>query len=188
MGFLMWLVSVIAWYVVLSNFIDTDSAASGFVAMAYVFIPLIALPLAIGLVRASTKKPFAAWGITAVVVAAGLFLVQLATGLFPFQRDQPQSQVRQRSQAEQDSIWMLKAQEDIRKALKDGDSAKFEGVFVHRYQGAPLVCGKVNSKNSFGGFTGFQRFIYMGEAMPVVMEENMKAGEFPKSWNTFCAG
>jgi hypothetical protein len=41
-------------------------------------------------------------------------------------------------------------------ALKDFDSAKFEEVKDYR----GIICGKVNSKNSMGGYVGFKNFTY----------------------------
>ncbi|UOA08117.1 hypothetical protein [Methylobacter sp. S3L5C] len=44
--------------------------------------------------------------------------------------------------------------------LKDVDSAKFRDVFISRIEsGYPVVCGEVNSKNSYGAYSGFTRFI-----------------------------
>src|SRR5690606_21122700 len=91
-----------------------------------------------------------------------------------------------RTQAEQDQLWMMQVEDNVRAVLKDGDSAEFSGLFVYRYQGAPIVCGRVNAKNSFGGYGGYQRFIYAGESMPVVFEENMVDGDFPLAWAKFC--
>lgn len=52
----------------------------------------------------------------------------------------------------------------IASSLKDPDSAKFRNVFMiedkmigDAHYG--VLCGEVNSKNSFGGFTGFHRFV-----------------------------
>ena len=47
----------------------------------------------------------------------------------------------------------------IKERLKDPDSAKFRNTFIVRVQGQALLCGEVNSKNSFGGYTGFTRFM-----------------------------
>jgi len=47
------------------------------------------------------------------------------------------------------------AKEMILSILKDPDSAKFGNVFLGR-QGT--MCGTVNSKNGFGGYTGAQVF------------------------------
>lgn len=44
--------------------------------------------------------------------------------------------------------------------LKDGESAKFKNEFVSQIDGGNfMLCGLVNSKNSFGAYTGFKRFI-----------------------------
>lgn len=45
----------------------------------------------------------------------------------------------------------------IANLLKDPTSARFEGI--ERRPGA--VCGFVNSKNSFGGYTGRKPFVYL---------------------------
>lgn len=39
--------------------------------------------------------------------------------------------------------------------LKDADSAKFMDVFVKGI----TACGKVNAKNTFGGYDGYRRFL-----------------------------
>jgi hypothetical protein len=48
------------------------------------------------------------------------------------------------------------AQERVKDVLKDPESARFRSEFVGR-DGA--VCGFVNSKNSYGGYSGFERYI-----------------------------
>lgn len=57
-----------------------------------------------------------------------------------------------------------KGKEMVASSLKDPDSAKFQNVYMvedsaigDRHYG--VLCGEVNSRNSFGGFTGFRRFV-----------------------------
>ncbi len=61
--------------------------------------------------------------------------------------------------------------------LKDPDSAE-----VRNQNGN---CSEVNSKNGFGGYTGFKRYI----ASPTVVAiegENMTSSEFESVWNKVC--
>ena len=44
----------------------------------------------------------------------------------------------------------------VKKRVKDPASVQFGSVFVHK----GWVCGWYNAKNSFGGYTGSERFIY----------------------------
>jgi len=53
----------------------------------------------------------------------------------------------------------------IEKELKDPDSAKYQDIHVYEMmrQGDQVkiytVCGKINAKNGFGGYTGFHDFV-----------------------------
>lgn len=81
-------------------------------------------------------------------------------------------------------LYVMEMQDRVRAQLKDPDSAEFRAGHFSEKGGAKVVCGEVNSKNSFGGFTGFQRFIAAGNL--VFLEENMAAGEMDKSWSLLC--
>jgi len=72
----------------------------------------------------------------------------------------------------------------VRAALKDPDSAQFRGAFFSESGGVKVVCGEVNSKNSFGGMSGFQRFIAGGDL--VFLEEQMAEGEIERTWLVLC--
>ena len=66
-------------------------------------------------------------------------------------------------QPDPDAVIRAAAEDGVRNALKDPDSAKFRQVGVYRAQ--KLVCGQVNSKNSFGGYSGFQDFVIDGDTL-----------------------
>lgn len=61
--------------------------------------------------------------------------------------------------------------------LKDSDSAE-----IRNHKG---VCGEVNSKNSFGGYGGFKRFI-ASSAIVAIEGENMDSSEFQNAWDQVC--
>src|SRR5690606_4325640 len=65
----------------------------------------------------------------------------------------------------------------LKNFLKDSDSAE-----IRNHNGN---CGEVNSKNSFGGYTGFKRFI-ASPTIVAVEGENMNPEEFQKAWNQVC--
>ena len=45
--------------------------------------------------------------------------------------------------------------------LKDPNSAQFKDLAIYETEkGVIIVCGKVNAKNSMGGYTGFKTFTY----------------------------
>lgn len=68
----------------------------------------------------------------------------------------------------------VEGESNLKRGLKDGDSATFRDEFVSELEGgAQMLCGEVNSKNSFGGYTGFKRFI----ASPNPEAPNMVEGE-----------
>jgi hypothetical protein len=84
--------------------------------------------------------------------------------------------------------WIEKGREAIAQRLKDPDSAKFRGVyFMKRGEYPPLVCGEVNSKNSLGGYAGFQRFITATTPDLTFIESDMKKADFLTVWNKLCA-
>ena len=82
-----------------------------------------------------------------------------------------QSEQSKRIQIQTDSRIALK------NFLKDSNSAE-----IRNHNGN---CGEVNSKNSFGGYTGFKRFI-ASPTIVAVEGENMNPEEFQKAWNQVC--
>lgn len=73
------------------------------------------------------------------------------------------------------------AHERVKDALKDPDSARFRNEFVGK-DGA--VCGFVNSKNSYGGYGGFENYIVTSEQ--VIM--GGEAWKMESRWDSLCAG
>jgi hypothetical protein len=66
----------------------------------------------------------------------------------------------------------------LKNELKDADSAQFKNVKFGKlkYSGGEsyAICGEVNAKNSFGGYSGFEGFIvsYLATGAPdVALEE-----------------
>lgn len=99
-----------------------------------------------------------------------------------------QERIEQAKKAEQEqeikqASWIATSQTAVKNRLKDPRSAEFRNVFFKDYEGAPMVCGEVNSNNGFGGKAGFQRFIASGEEL-VYMEEEVS--DFNKAWSKIC--
>lgn len=65
----------------------------------------------------------------------------------------------------------------LKNFLKDPESAQ-----IRNQSG---MCGEVNSKNSFGGYTGFKRFI-ASPAIVAIDGENIESSEFQTVWEKFC--
>lgn len=57
----------------------------------------------------------------------------------------------------------------LKSSLKDPDSAKFFGIYAVQKPGQPRpsVCGYVNAKNSYGGYTGRTMFLATPEVAVV---------------------
>ncbi|TNE38319.1 MAG: hypothetical protein EP345_17565 [Sphingomonadales bacterium] len=64
-----------------------------------------------------------------------------------------------------------KVEEAVKKALIDGDSAKFEDVKQCSGDKSVYV-GKVNAKNRMGAYVGFEPFFYDGSAVSFVANDN----------------
>jgi hypothetical protein len=67
--------------------------------------------------------------------------------------------------AKQESTQPRESFPDARRAiiriLKDPDSARFGRIFEGRgVVGKATICGEVNAKNGFGGYTGMTPFVY----------------------------
>ncbi|HXA23289.1 MAG TPA: hypothetical protein VNW90_13430 [Acetobacteraceae bacterium] len=76
---------------------------------------------------------------------------------------------------------IVDAEESIRAMLKDPDSADFEHVDTYRTaKGAYVACGRVNAKNGFGGYNGYQRFVSPSTPSTTIVEG--KVSDFAKAW------
>lgn len=69
---------------------------------------------------------------------------------------------------------IVAAQRAIRASLKDPDSAQFKDVYANYTEEFQVVaCGRVNSKNSLGGYTGFKRFVSNGKSAIIEGRDNI---------------
>jgi hypothetical protein len=84
---------------------------------------------------------------------------------------------------ERDAIAQAFAETKVRAILKDPDSATFQDELVMN-NGLPIVCGRVNARNSFSGLTGFTPFIVIGDAAQTY--EGAGAASFRRAWNRLC--
>lgn len=68
-----------------------------------------------------------------------------------------------------DIILEREATESVRDALRDPESARFSEMEVVEYEpGSRAVCGEVNAKNAYGGYTGDKRFYYRAGGLAVI--------------------
>jgi hypothetical protein len=69
------------------------------------------------------------------------------------------------------------AQATVSAELRDPGSAHFSGLGYHK----GVVCGRVNAKNGFGGYSGDRRFIVTGGST-VTMEPETYDSAFEDQW------
>jgi len=91
----------------------------------------------------------------------------------------------------QQFLWVENGKEAAAAKLKEPNSAEFRNVSFNKsnLQGKiiPVVCGEINGRNSYGGYSGFQRFVSTGKTMTIFQNE-MDYNEFVKVWNQLCTG
>ena len=63
------------------------------------------------------------------------------------------------SKASAEQILIQQGKEAVKNSLKDPESAQFRNVHV-AVNGEKVVRGEVNSKNSYGGYDGFEKFYW----------------------------
>jgi hypothetical protein len=120
-------------------------------------------------------------GIIALIVSCSVITTKQSTN------SSSASLTSVRDESETIAEFQVAAKTAITSILKDPDSARYQDVLAHALPGtsggnAYVFCGLVNSKNGFGGYTGFKRFV----ACPgvAVTEE---ADGFEPVWKKFCS-
>lgn len=79
------------------------------------------------------------------------------------------------------------AKSNIRAQLKDPYSAEFEDIFIGKSNNnSPVVCGKVNAKNSYGGYVGRKRFYFTEGSDKPISEIEEKSGAFSIIYEALC--
>lgn len=80
------------------------------------------------------------------------------------------------------------AKRAVRERLKDPESARFRNVRVTLTPNNSVwIKGEYNAKNAFGGYVGFEKFVYTTEEKHLVLESELKknAAEDPSSVDGF---
>lgn len=85
----------------------------------------------------------------------------------------------------------IAAEANLKALLKDADAAKLRNIFLARIEGGNLLlCGQVNSKNAFGAYTGFKRFIASPNSdAPTLVEgegSGLSRSQFQQAYSSVC--
>jgi hypothetical protein len=81
----------------------------------------------------------------------------------------------------------VNAEESVKRRLRDPESAHFGSIntFPQGDSGmVVVVCGYVNAKNGFGGYTGEERFVSIGGAGRPLLSSDGE--DFATAWAQFC--
>ena len=88
------------------------------------------------------------------------------------------------SRSEQSTIVAM-SRDGVKSRLRDPSSARFRNVGYYSGGESSAVCGEVNAKNGFGGYTGFERFVALGDKL-AFLESDIEASEFADVWRRLC--
>lgn len=87
-----------------------------------------------------------------------------------------------------ESTFIDKGKKAVVDLLKDPDSARFKDVFYKEPKepgGFPVICGSVNARNSYGGYSGYSRFISDGTSKRTIFDTGKE--EFEDEWIYYCS-
>lgn len=119
------------------------------------------------------------------VVLVGL--VQLATIGETVEKGEvasgPTEKTAEQMDRDRDYTRVYVTKEAIKRSLRDPDSARFGTVRVYRSGGSPVVCGTVNARNGFGGYTGERPFMATEERLTMPAEVTRA---FQQAWRENC--
>lgn len=77
---------------------------------------------------------------------------------------------------------IVAAKRAVKSTLKDPDSAEFKDVYVNYTEEYGVVaCGRVNAKNSLGGYTGDKAFVSGGKSVILEGRDDIKS-----AWKDAC--
>jgi RNA polymerase subunit RPABC4/transcription elongation factor Spt4 len=120
---------------------------------------------------APKKTSFVTWGVLIIIVFA--VIGSLNSNNTPKTKAEPQLTQAQKADIEKEAKeralrsleieLTVKAERSVSNLMKDPDSTKFKNVFFNQTKkGGSVICGNYDSKNSFGAYSGFKRFISNG--------------------------
>ena len=69
-------------------------------------------------------------------------------------------------------------------SLKDADSAQYREVTYRKRMGFSVLCGEVNAKNSFGGYSGYRPFLVIGSLVSI--EPASDSVKWARTYNKMC--
>ncbi len=117
------------------------------------------------------KTSFVTWGILIIIVLG--VIGSLNSNNTVKTKAEPQFTQAQKSDIEKEAKeralrgleveLTVKSKRSVFSLMKDPDSTKFKNVFFNQTKkGGAVICGNYDSKNSFGAYSGFKRFISNG--------------------------
>lgn len=89
-----------------------------------------------------------------------------------------------KEKATAESSYKYQGKQRVLAMMKDPGSVKFGRVYVKTKGAHKTVCGTLNAKNSFGGYTGHKRFLSSVRRNMTLTEGSIK--EFDLSWRRYC--
>lgn len=137
------------------------------------------------------RKSFLIWVLAGVV---GYVFYMASQGTLPQksptktvltseQKDKVKTEAFKRAQESFENETIYSSKKAVKALLKDQNSAQFKNVFFNETKkGGAVACGQVNSKNSLGAYTGYQRFISNGKTTFIEEKENNLADK----WVVLC--
>ncbi len=69
---------------------------------------------------------------------------------------------------------IIEAKAAVINVAKDPESVRFRGVRIEKMKNGEWIKGEYNAKNSFGGYVGFSKFVYVTSDKHLILEEDMK--------------
>ncbi len=86
---------------------------------------------------------------------------------------------------EKETLWIQENRQLLLEHLKYSADAKFSDEFVSYKSGSPVVCGRVEPKNSFVGNGGSMRYKGAGTSIGAFTEDDTV--EFAEVWDAACS-
>ncbi|PZT87755.1 MAG: hypothetical protein DI627_05785 [Acinetobacter sp.] len=84
-----------------------------------------------------------------------------------------------------DTDLIVQSKRHLRGIVKDPDSIKYKNLnaFLDK-DGNSYACGEFNSKNSFGAYVGYRKFVYSGKTLIMDGESKIPFNELEKKFCT----